>query len=267
MAKGKKRKKSVSATVAVVMVCCLVIVGTLAWLLYRTQEEVNTFVLGAGIKIELKEEKYQKDERKNDFTPEMFLDKDPTVYIPEDAEMQEYIAITVHYYKETEDIANGNIELEEITYDEFKNNYADIYSFKEKTEPTKVTGSAIISSTDEKNYDLEKGIRNGWFARDNTNTVFYFGEKEENNINLTPVTSGASITLFDKVRINNPYNNFYNNSGTYNVYHGETLETTRPVSKGQLMGFRIDICAYAVQGNISSEEGKAALDSLISQHP
>lgn len=66
----KNRKKRIILVIlAIVMVCCLIIVGTLAWLRYRTDEAINTFTLGEGVKIDLKEknmiQKKIKKEEKN----------------------------------------------------------------------------------------------------------------------------------------------------------------------------------------------------------
>lgn len=262
MTMEKNRKKIILAIFAIVMVCSLIIAGTLAWLRYRTDPAVNTFTLGSGVNIELKEEKYEKDEKKNDFTPGMVIDKDPTVYVPDSVQMEEYIAVTVRYYIEKVDDNGQKIELMEVSYGDFKKNYAKIHSFCNNTgDSANVDGNRSVPTEQEENYRLAEGIRNGWVTENNN--VFYYGSGTGNSLQLTPVVSGSSITLFDKVVINDSYPHTYTTGGVYNLFQGNSNIGTKNVAKGQLEGFRIDICAYAVQGNITSEEGKEALDSLM----
>lgn len=221
----------------------------------------------------------------------MMLDKDPTVYIPE-VEMDEYIAVVVRYYIEDVDYIEKKITLKEVNYNEFKE-YATIHSFKTTKGGEVVTGS-VISATEEELYNLGDGIRNGW-VHDPSYRIFYYGSANENpkdttvatgssidNIDFTTVTSGAAITLFDKVKVSKAYNKYYNKdfneekyryttSGEYTmeeVAEGttETKTTTVHKDKGQLKGFRIKICAFAVQGNVTSQEGKEALDGLIEEY-
>lgn len=292
----KNRKKRIILVIlAIVMVCCMIVIGTLAWLRYRTDEAINTFTLGEGVKIDLKEEKYDTEEnkkRREQFTPGMMLDKDPTVYIPE-VEMDEYIAVVVRYYIEDVDYKTNKITLKEVNYNEFKE-YATIHSFKTTKGGEVVTGS-VISAAEEELYNLGEGIRNGW-VHDPSYRIFYYGSAKDNfngntidsnaaieDVDFTPVTSGAAITLFDKVKVSKAYDR-YNRDFNEEKYRykitekftmkdrivvGETTETKIievEKKKGQLKGFRINICAFAVQGNVSSAEGKKALNGLIEEH-
>lgn len=290
----KRRKKKVLVILAIVMVCCLVIVGTLAWLRYRTPEAINTFTLGEGVKIELKEEKYDKEENLNrvaNFTPGMLLDKDPTVYIPA-VEMNEYIAVTVRYYIE-EVVEDNIIELREVKYNEFQN-YAEIYSFKESVTGGAVAGS-VISSEEEKSYKSpEPGFREGWVYNQDR-SVFYYsfvtGSAVKPIVTTNPavddvafksVTSGAAITLFDKVKVSSKYNRYFDTTTTFEFdkyrYHEGTYTYREPrpssypqevhKSEGQLKGFRIDVCAYAIlaEDNTTTEKAKTDLNKLIQGH-
>lgn len=292
----KNRKKRIILVIlAIVMVCCMIVIGTLAWLRYRTDEAINTFTLGEGVKIDLKEEKYDTEEnkkRREEFTPGMMLDKDPTVYIPE-VEMDEYIAVVVRYYIEEVDYNTKEIKLKEVNYNKFKE-YATLHSFKEVKTGGTVTGS-VISSKEEELYKLGDGIRNGW-VHDPDYRIFYYGSAKDNSngntidsngaiedVNFTPVTSGAAITLFDKVKVSKAYDR-YNKDFNEEKYRykitekftmedrivvGDTTETKIievEKKKGQLKGFHINICAFAVQGNVSSAEGKKALNGLIEEH-
>lgn len=292
----KNRKKRIILVIlAIVMVCCLIIIGTLAWLRYRTDEAINTFTLGEGVKINLEEKKYDTEEnkkRREEFTPGMMLDKDPTVYI-QDVEMDEYIAVVVRYYIEEVDYDTKEITLKEVNYNKFKE-YATIYSFQKVKGGGVVTGS-VISSEEEKLYDLGDGIRNGW-VHDPDYRIFYYGSAKGTSNNtavtiddaiddvvFTSVTSGAAITLFDKVKVSKAYDrynkDFNEEKYRYKITEKFTMEdrivvedTTKTKTievnktKGQLKGFHINICAFAVQGNVSSAEGKKALNGLIEEH-
>lgn len=286
----KRRKKKILVILAIVLVCCLAIIGTLAWLRWRTPEAINTFTLGNGVKIELKEEKYEKEENQKrvaNFTPGMLLDKDPTVYIPA-VKMDEYIAVVVRYYIE-EVGENNTIQLKEVSYKEFTEDYAEIQSFKETVTGGDISGS-VISSADEKNYKLVEGFRKGW-VHDEECRVFYYGgvkgsadkpvvttDSTTDDIAFTSVTSGAAITLFDKVKVSPKYNRFYDTSTAfsfdkYRYHEGDYIDlrcSPDPKTKkkeGQLKGFQIDIAAYAVEGNnTSTAEGKKFLNDLIGQH-
>lgn len=292
MAVEKNRKKRIILIVlAIVMVCCLIIAGTLAWLRYRTDEAINTFTLGDGVKIELEEKKYDTEEnkkRREEFTPGMLLDKDPTVYIPE-VETDEYIAVVVRYYIEEVDYNTKEITLKEVNYNKFKE-YATLHSFKEVKAGGTVTGS-VISAEEEKLYKLGDGIRNGW-VHDPNYRIFYYGSVKGNSnsstidlnvtsedVEFTSVTSGAAITLFDKVKVSKAYDRYnkdfneekyrYKNTDDYilkKVINGTIENQVVHKTKGQLKGFRINICAFAVQGNVSSMEGKKALNGLIEEH-
>lgn len=292
MAVEKNRKKRIILVVlAIVMVCCLIIAGTLAWLRYRTDEAINTFTLGDGVKIKLEEKKYDTEEnkkRREEFTPGMLLDKDPTVYIPE-VETDEYIAVVVRYYIEEVDYNTKEITLKEVNYNKFKE-YATLHSFKEVKTGGIVTGS-VISAEEEKLYKLGDGIRNGW-VHDPNYRIFYYGSVKGNSnsstidlnatsedVEFTPVTSGAAITLFDKVKVSKAYDRYnkdfteekyrYKNTDDYilkNVINGTIENQVVHKAKGQLKGFRINICAFAVQGNVSSMEGKKALNGLIEEY-
>ena len=80
---------------------------------------------------------------------------------------------------------------------------------------------------------------------------------------MTPVTTGSSITLFDKVKILEDYDHVYEKAGTYKVTKNGEFQWNKTVSKGQLVGFQIDVTAYAVQGNLPSDEGIKALEELL----
>lgn len=284
-----RKKRIILIILAIVMVCCLIVVGTLAWLRYRTPEEVNTFTMGKGVKIELKEEKFDKDEnqeRVKEFTPGMMLDKDPTVYIPS-VEMDEYIAVAVRYYIE-EVYDNDKIRLKEVSYEEFKD-YATIYSFMKTKSGESVTGSVI---SEEENYEPpSEGFRNGWVP-DQDYRIFYYGtvtgadanpvvtsNSAIEKVELQKVTSGDAITLFDKVEVSNSYDRYYNEEFNFNKYRyrkgtytieenveGTVRASTVTKTEGQLKGFRIHVCAYAVQGNTDSKIGIENLNNLIEQH-
>lgn len=262
-----KRKKTILAICAIFLALGIIILGTYAWLQYRTPKVVNTFKLGTGVDLELKEDKFDADSRKFEFTPGMVLDKDPTIHIQDSVQLEEYIAMTVKYYKEEFDSVNNTIKLVEIPYASFISEYTTIQSFQK--EGAFISGAlGTIETENEAMYTLADGFRSNWVTDDHK--VFYYGTGSGvAELTLTKVTSGASVTLFDKVKIKDPYDHLYLKAGSFPIVktdaHGvDVTQTTRPVSVDQPMGFEIEVCAYAVQGNISSAEGKAALDSLIS---
>ena len=302
----KRRKKKILVILAIVLVCCLAIIGTLAWLRWRTPEVENTFTLGNGVKVELEEKKYWEEknqERVKNFTPGMLLDKDPTVCIPEEVKVDEYIAATVRYYIEEVDYTKNTIQLKEVSYNDFEK-YAEIYSFAEAKGRSgeSVSGSSEISTKDESKYDLKKGIRNGW-VHDENYRIFYYGvvsnsaikTKSEvsttvsttgynDDIEFTSVTSGAAITLFDKVKIAKAYDRYGQGfefdkyrykAGEYTYIDIDGKESAGVLkTEGELRGFKIVITAYAVQGNINHIEedktshmiGKETINGLIDDY-
>ena len=251
------KKRFVIAIMGIVMVGLPFVFGTWAYLQHQTDDVINTFTFGTGVELELNEPKYMQDERRNAFTPGMLIDKDPTVLVPENAMEEEYIAVVVKYYKEV--VKDDTIILEEISYEQFKADYATIYSFSKNGSVT--DGKLSISKEKEEDYDVVEGIREGWVTNDNN--VFYYGTYNGRNVLLTPVTTGSSITLFDKVKILEDYDHVYEKAGTYKVTKNGEFQWNKTVSKGQLVGFQIDVTAYAVQGNLPSDEGIKALEELL----
>lgn len=221
----KKAKQTSIIVLAFLMIISLSIAITLAFLTDRTDRKKNTFTIGNGVKVQLEEPLYDKNTKGYQYSPEEILDKDPTIVIPEDAMEQEYIATVVEYYV---DYNGDGIYEEEISYDEFKQ-YASIGS--------------IIDGTLQ--YDQP---RKGWFSVDNNKTFFY-GTGENGVLkSLTPVSKDSKIVLFDKVKINKDVPKYKNDTEIY--------------VKEQPVAFRIDVIAYAVQGDIEDQKAIKALNDI-----
>lgn len=218
----KKAKRTSVFVIAFLVVISLSVALTLAFLTDKTEKRKNTFTIGNGVKIQLEEPLYDLNTKGYQYSPNEVLDKDPTVVIPSDAMEKEYIAAVVEYYIDKD--GDGAYE-SKISYNEFRD-YASIGS---------IMNEIFISDQPQ----------NGWFSVDNNETFFYGKGGNDKIEALVPVENGNKYRIFDKVKIN------------ANVPRYK--ENTKKYIKNQPVAFRIDVIAYAVQGNV---EDKDAINAM-----
>lgn len=216
----KKAKRTSVIVAAFLMVISLSVAVTLAFLTDRTEKKKNTFTIGKGVKVQLEEPLYDLNTKGYQYSPEELLDKDPTIVIPEDAMKKEYIAAVVEYYIDKD--GDGTYE-SKVFYDEFKQ-YASIGSIVDEI-------------------FLPDQPQTGWFSVDNNETFFYGTGRSGKIETLVSVENNKKYKLFDKVKINGQVPRY--------------KENTKKYIKNQPVAFRIDVIAYAVQGDV---EDKDAID-------
>ena len=250
------RKKVWIGILGIALVSLLAISITLAYLQSHTEDATNTFTLGDGVEIELE----HASSLHEDFTPGLEYDMPAKVKIPDTAMDWEYIAVKIEYYVEQQG-ADGNLILKKIEDNNtFRDGYAKLQSYNVDGNVEDTTGAGKI-----------QGTRNGWTTTDNK--IFYYGVANANGaVDLTKVSSGSSITVFDKIKINEPYNHVYTIEKTTPILNtdGVTIEgiTDRRVSeikKDQLETFHTVVTAYAVQGNITTEQAMDEFNYLFGQ--
>lgn len=258
----RKQKRSYTGMIGIVLVALLFISITYAYLQSHTDESTNTFTLGEGVKVNL----VHDNGVHGDFTPGSEYDKPARVVIPDTAMHHEYIAVKVQFFAEIQG-TDGNLTLQKIDNTNFLSSYAHLQSYN-------VTGSAI----DVTGATKQAGVRKGWVTKDNK--IFYYGTKvgegNKESVQLTKVSSGSSVTVFDQIKVNDTYDH------VYRVTDGVTAQevdlqvdakykdivsgvTKRTLKKGQLVTFHTVVSAYAVQGDVSSEQAMAEFDYLFQQ--
>ena len=249
----EKRKKISTAIIGIVLVSLLCISITLAYLQSHTKEVINTFTLGEGVEVEL-----EHDSGLNkDFSPGFEYDKPAIVKIPTTVMDWEYIAVKVEYYVEEQGL-DGNLTLRKI---EDNNTFLSSYAYLQSYQ---IDGS----SDDIENALKVQGTRNGWYTEDNR--IFYYGIKNEENLELTKVNAGENIVVFDQIKVCNPYPQMYTIANdnpilTKNGIDGGVLpdKSVSKIVKGQLETFHTVVTAYAVQGDISTEQAMEEFAFLL----
>lgn len=255
-ASNTNRKKVWIGILGIVLVSLLVIAITLAYLQSHTEDATNTFTLGDGVEIELEHDSNLHE----DFTPGLEYDMPAKVKIPDTAMDWEYIAVKIEYYVEKQG-PDGNLTLKKIDDNNtFLNEYAKLQSYDAKGDSIATAGAIKVA-----------GTRKGWTTNDNK--FFYYGEKSANGtMQLTKVSSGASITVFDQIKINDPYIHVYSiekmnpslNTDMVTMA-GIAASSVSEIKKDQLETFHTVVTAYAVQGNISNEQALQEFDYLFRQ--
>lgn len=115
-------KKTLRNIIVLALVAVISIVGTLAYLSTLSNQETNTFEGSKGIKVQLDEPNFDKEEAKK-YTPGMPIPKNPilTNVSTDDTSATEWVAILVTYkYGMTDKTTYGNIKkiIEEIVYND-----------------------------------------------------------------------------------------------------------------------------------------------------
>lgn len=275
----KNGKKILFGVLAVALVALLSILLTVAYLRDKTDEKTHTFTLGTNVDVCLT----QKEDTNITAEPDReYPDLKATVKIPSSAMSKEYIAVKVFFYEEEEkeDTGQKYLKYNPISYETFQNQYGDLYSYNK-------AGLDAIEKTE--NETTRAGCRSDWILDNDTKTlntgaVFYYRETATGT-EIAPVTHAAmserNVIVFDSVRLRNDYSKTYNfvqNAGiTFptelplyeenNTTLSGSHTTIRIKSKDQLKGFKIVVCAYAVQGNIDAGAAKTALKNLADSNP
>lgn len=253
------RKKVWIGILGIALVSLLAISITLAYLQSHTEDATNTFTLGDGVEIELEHDSTLHE----DFTPGMEYDMPAKVKIPDTAMDWEYIAVKIDYYVE-EQGPDGNLILKKIDDNKnFLDEYAKLQSYNVDGKDENTAGVA-----------KQEGTRDGWFTTEdgNKNKIYYYGSNIGGTMQLTKVSSGSSITVFDQIKINDPYEHVYsiekeNPSLNTDVatMAGIAANSVSEIKKDQLETFHTVVTAYAVQGNISNEQALQEFDYLFRQ--
>ena len=254
---NRRQKKKYTGMIGIVLVSLLAISITYAYLQSHTEEVTNTFTLGEGVKVELEHESGLHE----DFTPGMEYDQPATVIVPSTAMDQEYIAVKVEFFAEVQG-DDGNLTLTKINNADFLDSYAHFQSY--------ALSGGVADTT---NASKQTGARTGWTEDENNPEIFYYGELGDGNMQLTQVSSGTSITFFDQIKVNDPYKHVYSMSDNATIqevdltvadeYKYIVSDETRELKKGQLVTFHTVVSAYAVQGDISSEQAMGEFEYLF----
>lgn len=263
----RKLKKMLSGVLAVALVALLSILLTVAYLRDKTDEKTHTFTLGANVDIIL-----NQDTRTN-ITAEPgkeYPSLQTTVTIPQSAMATEYIAVKVFFYKEEEKTSESQqkyLQYTPISYADFKSDYGDLYSYNKSGLETSSPGDTKQTS-----------YRSDWLLDATTESVssgavfYYKGTATDGKI--TPVAHGSTVVVFDSVQLSQSFSQKYTGLSSFpttlpledetgsNITGGRTIQ-----NKDQLKGFKIVVCAYAVQGNIDAGAAKTALKNLADSNP
>lgn len=261
----KNRKKILFGVLAVGLVALLSIIMTWAYLRDKTDEKTHTFTLGQGVDILLTQ---AEDVDIKIIPGKEYSQLKAMVSIPASAMEKEYIATKVLFFREKETMINGKISLqyEPISYADFKKDYGEICSYSQEG----IDDIAAVGTT-------STGCRTDWTLdasseQDKTGSVFYYtGNNTDGSV--ASVLHDKKIVVFDSVKMKSDYDLKYttavSSAGQIGLYDetGKFLKDRTIVNDGQLQGFKIVVCAYAVQGNISKEQGKEALENLVKSNP
>ena len=246
------QKRIVVGLLGTVLVILLSVAITLAYLQSHTEEVVNTFTLGEGVDIELE---HNTDENEI-FIAGKEYDKLAQVIVPETATVNtEYVAVKIEYFVEKQE-QDGNLTLVQIDNQEFLDSYAYIQSYDVSGTTTDITG--VLKS---------KGTRNDWYTEDGK--IYYYGTKDgDGKLRLKSVIPGTTITVFDQIKVQEPYNHIYDiaiEEPTLTKVQNEEIVTIKvpSIKKGQLETFHTIVTAYAVQGDISTEQAMEEFEFLL----
>lgn len=246
------RKTIIVGFLGTVLVILLSVAITLAYLQSHTEEVINTFTLGEGVDIELE---HNTDENEI-FIAGKEYDKLAQVIVPETATVNaEHIAVKIEYFVEKQG-EDGNLTLVQIDNQEFLDSYAYIQSYDVPGTSTDITG--ILKN---------KGTRNDWYTEDGR--IYYYGTKDgDGNFQLKSVAPGTTITVFDQIKVQDPYNHIYDiaieEPTLTKVQNGEIVTIKVPsIKTEQLETFHTVVTAYAVQGDISTEQAMEEFAFLL----
>lgn len=272
----KNGKKILFGVLAVALVALLSILLTVAYLRDKTDEKTHTFTLGESVDIVLKQ-----DENPN-ITAEPnreYPDLKATVKIPSSAMSKEYIAVKVFFYEEEEkeDTGQKYLKYKPISYETFKQQYGDLYSYDKP-------GLDAIGQVG--NETTRAGCRSDWIldstTENNTAGAMFYYKGVATGTAIEPVVhdsnSEKSVIVFDSVRLKQDFELKYSLAQNANASfpislplydeNGNKLPDDRRIqNKDQLKGFKIVVCAYAVQGNIDAGAAKTALKNLADSNP
>ena len=272
----RKLKNILFGVLAVALVALLSILLTVAYLRDKTDEKTHTFTLGESVDIVLKQ-----DENPN-ITAEPnreYPDLKATVKIPSSAMSKEYIAVKVFFYEEEEkeDTGQKYLKYKPISYKTFKQQYGDLYSYDKP-------GLDAIGQVG--NETTRAGCRSDWIldstTENNTAGAMFYYKGVATGTAIEPVghdsNSEKSVIVFDSVRLKQDFELKYSLAQNANASfplglplydeNGNKLPDDRKIqNKDQLKGFKIVVCAYAVQGNIEIDAAKTALHDLAVTNP
>lgn len=272
----RKLKNILFGVLAVALVALLSILLTVAYLRDKTDEKTHTFTLGESVDIVLKQ-----DENPN-ITAEPnreYPDLKATVKIPSSAMSKEYIAVKVFFYaeEEKEDTGQKYLKYKPISYETFKQQYGDLYSYDKP-------GLDAIGQVG--NETTRAGCRSDWIldstTENNTAGAMFYYKGVATGTAIEPVAhdsnSEKSVIVFDSVRLKQDFELKYSLAQNANASfpislplydeNGNKLPDDRKIqNKDQLKGFKIVVCAYAVQGNIEIDAAKTALHDLAVNNP
>ncbi len=272
----RKLKNILFGVLAVALVALLSILLTVAYLRDKTDEKTHTFTLGESVDIVLKQ-----DENPN-ITAEPnreYPDLKATVKIPSSAMSKEYIAVKVFFYEEEEkeDTGQKYLKYKPISYKTFKQQYGDLYSYDKP-------GLDAIGQVG--NETTRAGCRSDWIldstTENNTAGAMFYYKGVATGTAIEPVAhdsnSEKSVIVFDSVRLKQDFELKYSLAQNANASfplglplydeNGNKLPDDRKIqNKDQLKGFKIVVCAYAVQGNIEIDAAKTALHDLAVNNP
>ena len=272
----RKLKNILFGVLAVALVALLSILLTVAYLRDKTDEKTHTFTLGESVDIVLKQ-----DENPN-ITAEPnreYPDLKATVKIPSSAMSKEYIAVKVFFYEEEEkeDTGQKYLKYKPISYKTFQQQYGDLYSYDKP-------GLDAIGQVG--NETTRAGCRSDWIldstTENNTAGAMFYYKGVATGTAIEPVghdsNSEKSVIVFDSVRLKQDFELKYSLAQNANASfplslplydeNGNKLPDDRKIqNKDQLKGFKIVVCAYAVQGNIEIDAAKTALHDLAVTNP
>lgn len=274
----RKLKNILFGVLAVALVALLSILLTVAYLRDKTDEKTHTFTLGTNVDVCLT----QKEDTNITAKPDQeYPDLKATVKIPSSAMPKEYIAVKVFFYeeeeKEKEDTGQKYLKYKPISYETFQQQYGDLYSYDKP-------GLDAIGQVG--NETTRAGCRSDWIldstTENNTAGAMFYYKGVATGTAIEPVAhdsnSEKSVIVFDSVRLKQDFELKYSLAQNANASfpislplydeNGNKLPDDRKIqNKDQLKGFKIVVCAYAVQENIDADAAKTALKNLADSNP
>ena len=272
----RKLKNILFGVLAVALVALLSILLTVAYLRDKTDEKTHTFTLGTNVDVCLT----QKEDTNITAEPNReYPALKATVTLPSSAMPREYIAVKVFFYEEEEkeDTGQKYLKYKPISYKTFKQQYGDLYSYDKP-------GLDAIGQVG--NETTRAGCRSDWIldstTENNTAGAMFYYKGVATGTAIEPVAhdsnSEKSVIVFDSVRLKQDFELKYSLAQNANASfplglplydeNGNKLPDDRKIqNKDQLKGFKIVVCAYAVQGNIEIDAAKTALHDLAVNNP
>ena len=272
----KNGKQILFGVLAVALVALLSILLTVAYLRDKTDEKMHIFTLGTNVDVCLT----QKEDTNITAKPDQeYPDLKATVTIPSSAMSKEYIAVKVFFYEEEEkeDTGQKYLKYKPISYETFQQQYGDLYSYDKP-------GLDAIGQVG--NETTRAGCRSDWIldstTENNTAGAMFYYKGVATGTAIEPVAhdsnSEKSVIVFDSVRLKQDFELKYSLAQNANASfpislplydeNGNKLPDDRKIqNKDQLKGFKIVVCAYAVQGNIDAGAAKTALKNLADSNP